>query len=71
MSVLKIKYSSLQMSGTWCPNCMDETKFLASWYDQTKDRGVEILGLAYERKPDFDVRQRAGKKNERQNSMWI
>jgi hypothetical protein len=32
---------------------MDETKFLAPWYLQNKDRGVEILGLAYERKDDF------------------
>jgi len=44
----------LQIFGTWCPNCMDETKFLAQWYNENHDRGVEILGLAYERKDDFD-----------------
>ena len=44
----------LQLLGTWCPNCMDETKFLAPWYEENRDRGVEIIGLAYERKPDFD-----------------
>lgn len=44
----------LQIFGTWCPNCMDETKFLAQWYKENKTRGVEILGLAYERKDDFD-----------------
>lgn len=44
----------LQIFGTWCPNCMDETKFLSAWYDENKDRGVEIIGLAYERKDDFD-----------------
>lgn len=49
----KNKVVILQIFGTWCPNCMDETKFLSSWYDANKDRGVEILGLAYERKPDF------------------
>jgi thiol-disulfide isomerase/thioredoxin len=49
----KNKVVILQLFGTWCPNCMDETKFLASWYLQNKDRGVEILGLAYERKTDF------------------
>lgn len=43
----------LQLFGTWCPNCMDETKYLSLWYDNNKDRGVEILGLAFERKPDF------------------
>lgn len=43
----------LQLLGTWCPNCMDETRFLAPWYDENKDRGVEIIGLAYEQKADF------------------
>ena len=49
----KGKVVILQLMGTWCPNCMDETKFLAPWYDENKDRGVEIIGLAYERKDDF------------------
>ncbi len=40
----------LQIFGTWCPNCMDETKFLSKWYNENKDRGVEIIGLAYEHK---------------------
>lgn len=44
----------LQLFGSWCPNCMDETKFLSEWYEQNKNRGVEILGLAYERKADFE-----------------
>jgi thiol-disulfide isomerase/thioredoxin len=49
----KGKVVVLQLFGTWCPNCMDETKYLAPWYEDNKDRGVEIIGLAYERKPDF------------------
>ena len=49
----KNKVVILQLSGSWCPNCMDETKFLVPWYNQNKHRGVEILGLAYERKDDF------------------
>jgi peroxiredoxin len=49
----KNKVVILQLSGTWCPNCMDETKYLSPWYDNNKDRGVEVLGLAFERKPDF------------------
>jgi peroxiredoxin len=49
----KNKVVILQLSGTWCPNCMDETKFLNAWYTENKNRGIEILGLAYERKPDF------------------
>ena len=43
----------LQLFGTWCPNCMDETRYFSQWYDKNKSRGVEIIGLAYERKADF------------------
>jgi thiol-disulfide isomerase/thioredoxin len=49
----KNKVVIYQIFGTWCPNCMDETKFLSSWYEQNKDRDVVIVGLAYERKDDF------------------
>lgn len=50
----KDKVVILQIFGTWCPNCMDETRFLADWYRKNSDKGVEIIGLAYEIKPDFD-----------------
>jgi peroxiredoxin len=43
----------IQILGSWCPNCMDETRFLAPWYEKNKNRGVEIIGLSYERKPEF------------------
>lgn len=38
--------------GSWCPNCIDETAFLAPWYKANRQRGVEIIGLAFERKND-------------------
>ncbi|MCU0383806.1 MAG: TlpA family protein disulfide reductase, partial [Cyclobacteriaceae bacterium] len=50
----KNKVLVLQIFGTWCPNCMDETRFLADWYRENANRGVEILGLAFERKEDFN-----------------
>ena len=43
----------LQILGSWCPNCMDETAYLAPWYAQNKQRGVEIIGLGYERSADY------------------
>ncbi|HEY9044555.1 MAG TPA: TlpA disulfide reductase family protein [Ohtaekwangia sp.] len=49
----KNKVVVLQIFGTWCPNCMDETTFMSNWYNTNKMRGVEIIGLAYERKSDF------------------
>jgi len=44
----------VQVFGTWCSNCMDETRFLSDWYNENKDRGVEIIALAFERKDDLD-----------------
>lgn len=43
----------IQLFGTWCPNCVDETRFLAPWYERNKDKGIEIIGLAFESKADF------------------
>jgi len=33
---------------------MDETAFLAPFYDKYKDKGLEIVGLAYERYKETD-----------------
>ena len=33
---------------------MDETRFLSDWYDKNQSQGVEIIGLAYEIKPEFE-----------------
>ena len=44
----------LQILGSWCPNCMDETAYLANFYERYKSKGVEVLGLAYERTKDFE-----------------
>lgn len=49
----KNKMVIVQLMGTWCPNCMDETKFLASFYDKYKPKGLEVVGLAFERTDDF------------------
>ena len=49
----KNKVVIIQLLGTWCPNCMDESKFLAEWYPKNKDRGIEVVGLAFEAKDDF------------------
>lgn len=38
----------IQIMGSWCPNCMDETAFLSRYYDNNRGRGVEMLALAFE-----------------------
>ncbi|GAB2788582.1 hypothetical protein GCM10027275_36880 [Rhabdobacter roseus] len=44
----------IEIMGTWCPNCMDQVTFLAPWYKQNKDRGVEVIGVAFEAKDDLE-----------------
>lgn len=45
--------------GSWCPNCLDEMEFLSPWYTANRNRGVEVIGLAFERKDDFTYAQTA------------
>jgi thiol-disulfide isomerase/thioredoxin len=49
----KGKVVLIQIMGSWCPNCMDETRFLSGLYDQYQRKGVEVVALAYERSTDF------------------
>lgn len=48
----KNKVVILTITGTWCPNCVDEASFLAPWYKENHDRGVEVVGIHYERQLD-------------------
>nr|WP_214447274.1 TlpA disulfide reductase family protein [Flavihumibacter rivuli] len=42
----------VQLMGSWCPNCMDETNYLSDYYKKNKKRGVEMVSLAYEYSTD-------------------
>lgn len=48
----KGKVVIVSILGSWCPNCLDEMAFLAPWYEENRKRGIEIVGLAFERKDD-------------------
>ena len=50
----KNKVVIVQIMGSWCPNCMDETKFLSDFYNQYRSKGVEIVSLAYEYSTDIE-----------------
>ncbi|GAB3729243.1 peroxiredoxin family protein [Spirosoma lituiforme] len=49
----KNKVTIVQIMGSWCPNCMDETNFMSPWYKRNKQRGVELVGLSFERSPNM------------------
>lgn len=38
----------VQIMGTWCPNCLDESKFYSEFYNDLKSEDLEIVGLAFE-----------------------
>ena len=46
----KNKVTIVQVLGSWCPNCMDETRFLVDF--KKKNPNVEIIGLAFEKSLD-------------------
>ena len=50
----KNKVVIVQIMGSWCPNCMDETDFLSAYYAKNRQRGVEIIALAYEYSTDME-----------------
>jgi thiol-disulfide isomerase/thioredoxin len=54
----KNKVVIVQIMGSWCPNCMDETAYLIDYYKKYHSKGVEIVGLAYERTTDFAKSQK-------------
>lgn len=55
----KGKVVIVQILGSWCPNCMDETAYMVNYYKKYQPRGVEVIGLAYERTTDFAKSQKA------------
>ncbi len=58
----KNKAVIIQIMGSWCPNCMDETKFLSDYYDKNKSKGVEVIALAYEYSTNLSRSQQSLKK---------
>jgi thiol-disulfide isomerase/thioredoxin len=51
-AVYKHKVVIIQLMGSWCANCLDETRFLIDFYKANHAKGVEILALTYEYSTD-------------------
>lgn len=48
------KVTIIQIMGSWCPNCVDETKVLSDFYNSYKEKGLEVVALCFETSSDFD-----------------
>ncbi len=51
----KDKVVLVTIAGTWCPNCNDEARFLAPFYEEYKNQGLEIVALLFEHFEDEDL----------------
>lgn len=38
----------VQIMGTWCPNCLDESRFLVEYLKENSDKDVRVVALAFE-----------------------
>ena len=38
----------IQIMGTWCPNCLDESKFLVNYLKENPNEDVQVISLAFE-----------------------
>jgi thiol-disulfide isomerase/thioredoxin len=57
--------------GSWCPNCHDAAEFLVELDQEYGDKGLSILGLAFELTGDFDRDSKQVKKYlDRHNAQY-
>jgi thiol-disulfide isomerase/thioredoxin len=52
----------VQILGSWCPNCMDESLFLNQLYQKYQSRGLEIVGLCFEKSEEFELASKTAQK---------
>ena len=44
----KDKVVIVQIMGSWCPNCLDESKYYSEYQKENEDKNVEFVALAFE-----------------------
>ena len=54
-STWKNHVSIIQIMGSWCPNCTDESRFLKELYDEHNEKGLQVIPVAFERGDDIQV----------------
>jgi len=56
------KIKIVQIFGTWCPNCRDETVFLTNYLEKRPNQDVAVIALAFEKYRESDKANAAVKK---------
>jgi peroxiredoxin len=58
----------IEIIGTWCPNCTDQTVFLSPWFNKNRQRGVEAIAIGFEQKDSLEyAKYTLGKLKEKYN----
>lgn len=52
------KVTIIEIIGSWCPNCTDQTRFLAPWFAANRQRGVEAIAVGFEQEDNFAYAQK-------------
>ncbi len=53
------KAKIIQILGTWCPNCRDETAFLVDYLDKNKMEDLAVIALFFEKHKDKEMATKA------------
>lgn len=65
------KVTILQIMGSWCPNCLDETKFLTELHKKYNSQGLEVAALCFEKTEDFEkAKSNVARLKKRYNSEY-
>ncbi|MFT4595135.1 MAG: thiol-disulfide isomerase/thioredoxin [Bacteroidia bacterium] len=56
------KVTAIQIMGSWCPNCMDETAYLVSMHNKFNSQGLEVISLAFEKSDNEETNLRSLKR---------
>ncbi len=46
--IFKNKVVVVQIMGSWCPNCLDESRYYSEFYKENQDKNIEFVALAFE-----------------------
>jgi thiol-disulfide isomerase/thioredoxin len=50
---------ALEIMGTWCPNCLDQSRLMNELYKKYNKDGLEVVALSFERYPDPEAARKA------------
>ena len=48
LGAFKSPVTIIQIMGSWCPNCLDETNYYKALYEKYKSQGLKITSIAFE-----------------------